>query len=57
MVSLAAVTRCTPPVVGRLKEVLATHPGATEVHLQLHNGRRPPSCASTTGSACRRPRL
>ena len=24
-----------PPVVDRLKEVLATHPGLTEVHLQL----------------------
>jgi DNA polymerase-3 subunit alpha len=30
------VTRCTPPLVERLKEVLATHPGVTEVHLQLH---------------------
>ncbi len=29
------VTRCTPPVVGRLKDVLATHPGVTEVHLRL----------------------
>ncbi|HZI98225.1 MAG TPA: DNA polymerase III subunit alpha [Actinomycetales bacterium] len=29
------VTRCTPPVVGRLKDVLATHPGITEVHLRL----------------------
>src|SRR5450759_3067457 len=28
-------TRCTPPVVERLKEVLATHPGTTDVHLQL----------------------
>ncbi len=27
--------RCTPPVVERLKEVLAAHPGVTEVHLQL----------------------
>jgi DNA polymerase III subunit alpha len=27
--------RCTPPVVDRLKEVLATHPGTAEVHLQL----------------------
>jgi DNA polymerase-3 subunit alpha len=30
-------TRCTPPVVDQLKEVLATHPGVTEVHLQLLN--------------------
>jgi DNA polymerase-3 subunit alpha len=29
------VTRCTPPVVGRLKDVLATHPGVTEVRLKL----------------------
>ncbi|GII88738.1 DNA polymerase III subunit alpha [Sphaerisporangium siamense] len=37
VVSLA-LTRCTPPVIGRLKEVLTTHRGTTEVHLQLHNG-------------------
>jgi DNA polymerase-3 subunit alpha len=29
------VTRCTPPVVNQLKDVLATHPGVTEVHLRL----------------------
>ena len=28
-------TRCTPPVVDQLKEVLATHPGVTEVRLRL----------------------
>lgn len=28
-------TRCTPPVVGQLREVLSTHPGMTEVHLRL----------------------
>jgi DNA polymerase-3 subunit alpha len=27
--------KCTPPVVERFKEVLASHPGTTEVHLQL----------------------
>ncbi len=27
--------RCTAPVVERFKEVLASHPGTTEVHLQL----------------------
>jgi DNA polymerase-3 subunit alpha len=32
--------RCTPPVVQRLREVLATHPGGTEVQLQLRNGTR-----------------
>ncbi|NCT89959.1 DNA polymerase III subunit alpha [Cellulomonas sp. APG4] len=30
-----AVSRCTPPVVERLREILATHPGVTEVHLKL----------------------
>ncbi|MCU1588733.1 MAG: polymerase alpha subunit, partial [Frankiales bacterium] len=30
-----ATPRCTPPVVEKLKEVLAAHPGTTEVHLQL----------------------
>jgi DNA polymerase-3 subunit alpha len=37
VVSLPTV-RCTPPVVDRLKEVLASHPGTTEVHLQLEGG-------------------
>jgi DNA polymerase-3 subunit alpha len=32
--------RCTPPVVERFKEVLASHPGTTEVHLQLVNGAK-----------------
>ncbi|SDR10856.1 DNA polymerase III subunit alpha [Thermostaphylospora chromogena] len=32
------LNRCTPPVVSRLKEVLTTHPGTTEIHLQVHNG-------------------
>ena len=32
--------RCVPPVVDRLKEVLRTHPGATEVHLKLVSGAR-----------------
>ncbi|MCW2544680.1 MAG: polymerase alpha subunit, partial [Frankiales bacterium] len=27
--------RCTPPLVEKLKEVLAAHPGTTEVHLHL----------------------
>ncbi|MDQ1658961.1 MAG: polymerase subunit alpha, partial [Cryptosporangiaceae bacterium] len=30
--------RCTPPMVERLREVLTTHPGTTDVHLQLQNG-------------------
>ena len=29
------ITRCTPPVVDQLKEVLRTHPGVSEVHLRL----------------------
>ena len=28
-------TRCTPPVVEQLKDVLRTHPGTTEVRLKL----------------------
>jgi len=28
-------SRCIPPVVDRLKEILAVHPGTTEVHLHL----------------------
>ncbi|GGO12265.1 hypothetical protein GCM10011574_30580 [Microbispora bryophytorum] len=39
MVSMP-INRCTPPVVGRLKKVLTTHPGTTEVHFQVHNGPR-----------------
>jgi DNA polymerase-3 subunit alpha len=35
-----APARCTPPLIDRLKDVLATHPGTTEVHLQLVNGDR-----------------
>ena len=29
------IVQCTPPVVDRLKEILRTHPGGREVHLQL----------------------
>ncbi|HWC35156.1 MAG TPA: DNA polymerase III subunit alpha [Mycobacteriales bacterium] len=39
VVSLPA-NRCTPPVVDRLKEVLAAHPGATDVHLSLTTAAR-----------------
>ena len=35
-----APSRCTPPMVDRLREVLAAHPGTTEVHLLLVNGTR-----------------
>jgi DNA polymerase-3 subunit alpha len=34
MVSLPS-TRCTPPVVAQLRDVLASHPGMTEVRLRL----------------------
>jgi DNA polymerase-3 subunit alpha len=34
VVSLS-VARCTQPLVERLREVLSTHPGITEVHLRL----------------------
>ena len=41
-----APTLCTPPMVERLREVLAAHPGTTEVHLQLVTGeRRQPAAA------------
>ncbi|MBO4210279.1 DNA polymerase III subunit alpha [Micromonospora echinofusca] len=32
------VTRCTPPLIDRLKETLTLHPGDTEVHIKLLNG-------------------
>ena len=34
------MSRCTPPVIDRMKEILRSHPGAREVHLQLdENGK------------------
>jgi DNA polymerase-3 subunit alpha len=33
-------TRCTPPMVERLKDVLGGHPGTTEVRLDLQSGGR-----------------
>jgi DNA polymerase-3 subunit alpha len=30
-----AISKCTPPTVEKLKDVLVTHPGSTEVHLRL----------------------
>jgi DNA polymerase-3 subunit alpha len=32
--------RCTPPLVAQLREVLASHPGTTEVHLRLEGRGR-----------------
>jgi DNA polymerase-3 subunit alpha len=34
------LVRCVPPVVERLREVLVTHPGPTEVHLRLRGHER-----------------
>ena len=34
------VSKCVPPVVERLREVLRTHPGPTEVHLKLRSRER-----------------
>ncbi|MGH3355257.1 MAG: DNA polymerase III subunit alpha [Nocardioidaceae bacterium] len=39
VISLPA-TRCTPPVVEQLKDVLGSHPGVTEVHLRLQSQSR-----------------
>ncbi|MGW4465890.1 DNA polymerase III subunit alpha [Micromonospora sp. NPDC004704] len=33
-------SRCTPPLVERLREVLTSHPGSAEVHVRLVNGSR-----------------
>ncbi|OYO24352.1 DNA polymerase III subunit alpha, partial [Enemella dayhoffiae] len=33
-------TRCTPPVVEELRQVLRAHPGLTEVHLRLQSSSR-----------------
>jgi DNA polymerase-3 subunit alpha len=34
------ITRCTPPLVSELKEILSSHPGDSEVHVHLLNGSR-----------------
>jgi DNA polymerase-3 subunit alpha len=34
------ITRCTPPLVSELKEILSSHPGDAEVHVHLQNGSR-----------------
>jgi DNA polymerase III subunit alpha len=34
------VTRCVPPVVEQLRDVLRTHPGTTEVHLRLRANQK-----------------
>ena len=35
-----AVTKIVPPTVARLKDILATHPGTTEVRLEVRSGTR-----------------
>ncbi len=34
------ITRVTPPLVDELKDILSGHPGDTEVHVHLQNGKR-----------------
>jgi len=34
------VTKCVPPVVEQLRDVLRTHPGPTEVHLRLRGNQK-----------------
>jgi DNA polymerase-3 subunit alpha len=34
------VTKCVPPVVEQLRDVLRTHPGTTEVHLKLRGSQK-----------------
>jgi DNA polymerase-3 subunit alpha len=34
-------SRCTPPLMKSLKQVLASHPGSAEVHLRLLNSGQP----------------
>ena len=29
------VSQCTPPIVDRMKEILRSHPGKREVHMQI----------------------
>jgi DNA polymerase-3 subunit alpha len=33
-------SRCTPPVIDRMSEILKSHPGAREVHLRLIDGEK-----------------
>src|SRR5690349_24679057 len=35
------ITRCTPPLVSELKEILSSHPGDSEVPANLQNGSHP----------------
>ena len=50
------LARCTPPVVERLKDVLATHPGVTEVQLRLtQSGTADGDAARRRAAGHRRP--
>jgi DNA polymerase-3 subunit alpha len=40
VVLVLSPSRCTPPLVERLREVLQSHPGSAEVHVKLINGSR-----------------
>jgi DNA polymerase-3 subunit alpha len=35
-----AMTKCVPPVVEQLRDVLRTHPGTTEVHMRLRGNQK-----------------
>jgi DNA polymerase-3 subunit alpha len=34
------MSRCTPPVIDRMNEILRSHPGGREVHLRLVDGEK-----------------
>ena len=40
IVLVLPVTKCVPPVVEQLRDVLRTHPGTTEVHLKLRGNQK-----------------
>ena len=48
------VTRCVPPVVEQLREVLRTHPGPTEVHLRLRGNQTDDRGPPRRQAACHR---
>jgi len=33
-------TRCTPPIISKLRDVIKAHPGPCEVHLKLLSGSK-----------------
>jgi DNA polymerase-3 subunit alpha len=40
IVLVLSPSRCTPPLIERLREVLCSHPGGSEVHCRLGSGTR-----------------